>query len=368
VHEEKLPAPTVAALDAALRKALRGTLARNVPAGYTNIALMCAFLLDWAGHRFAEEEWREAGRRLGDAVVDAYHASGAFEEHNSPTYYGVDLYAAALWRAHAPSQHLRTRGAALEADLWRDLARFYHAGLRNLCGPYSRAYGMDMNRYVAGLGTWIAAAVPREHAPAPDLGDAVPHAHDFFGMALAAALGSRPPDDVREDLLRFSGPRSVEQVIRAKPRRVATARLTDDAMWGGEHTSARPIHWQHHPATLHWRTRSGPVGWLRLVSNAPVDAVADEAGLSIVVHTGLAWLREAEVSVWLEIDPWNAETAPAAREWDLDGLKLGVSVQPALRWRTRVEPAGSARVGCLFPAGEAPERVVLDLRIQPPTA
>ncbi len=367
-HEEKLPGELVSDVDAALRKAVEGALARDVAPDYTNIALLCAFLLDWTGERFAEDAWRERGRRLGDAVADAYDAVGAFPEHNSPTYYGVDLYGAALWRERAPSARLRARGAALEEALWRDLARFYHAGLRNLCGPYTRAYGMDMTRYVAGLGTWIAAAVAPENAPTPEPGDAVEHAHDFFAAPLVAALGSRPPDDVRADLTRFGGPHSVEQIIRARPRRVATARLRESAMWGGEDSGGRPIHWQHHPATLHWRSAPLQVGWLRLVCNAPADARADDEGLAITVHTGLDWLRDAEISLWLEIEPLPAGTEPAAPVWNLPGLRLGVSSDPNLAWRMRAEPGAPTRVGTVFAAGAAPERVVLRLRVDPPAA
>ena len=30
------------------------------------------------------------------------------------------------------------------AELWRDIARFYHPAMRNLCGPFDRAYGLDL--------------------------------------------------------------------------------------------------------------------------------------------------------------------------------------------------------------------------------
>lgn len=362
-HEAKLAPDTVAAMEQALGRAAVGTLARGVTAEYTNIALLCAFLLDWSGERLGESEWRRVGAELGDAVADAYERSGAFPEHNSPTYYGIDLYGAALWRARAPSEHLRRRGSALEQALWRDLVRFYHAGLRNLCGPYTRAYGMDMTRYVAGLGCWIAARVPPARAPLPALGDAVAHAHDFFELPLIEIVGSRPPDDVREHLLEFRGARAIEQVICDPPRRVATARLRERAMWGGEHSGGRSIHWQHHPATVHWRTPSGGIGWIRLVTTAPVDAVAGDAGLEIVVHTGLRWLRGAEIPVWLEIDPAPDDLDPESDRWALPGLGLEVSAPPD--WPRRIEPGpgGVARVGCVIPAGAAPERLELRLRI-----
>jgi len=366
-HAERLPAGQVAEIRTALRRAAEGTLARAVSAEYTNIALMCAFLLDWLGECMGEAKWCATGLELGRAVVDGYRETGAFPEHNSPTYYGVDLYGLALWRARAASPQLRSWGQEIEAALWRDLARFYHAGLRNLCGPYTRAYGMDMTRYVGSLGTWIAPWSLPGCAPLPTLGDAVDHAHDFGELLLSARLGSRPPDDVVAVLRTFDRERRVEQVISDGPRRVATAWLAEDVMLGGEHTGARSIHWQHHPATMHWRRGDGGIGWLRIVTPAPVDAVAEPGVLAIEVHSGLRWLREAEIPVWIELFP--APDAPlearTGTRWQLDGLALHWSVDPPRPSRQVTEAGeGPTRVGWVLAPGDAPPRLSLRIAIE----
>jgi hypothetical protein len=352
-REGRLPQATVHQIEGALRIAVVGTLARAVPPDYTNIALMSAFLLDWCGERLGEPGWRRRGEELARAVWSGYREAGAFPEHNSPTYYGIDFYGLALWRERAPSARLREWGAELEEELWRDCASFYHAGLRNLCGPYTRAYGMDMTRYVASVGTWIAAVVPPDAAPLPELGPEVAHAHDLCELVFVGLLGARVPEDARAHLLGFRGARSVEQTISAQPRRVATARLREDAMWGGEQSGGRIIHWQHHPATMHWRRADASVGWLRVSSNAPVDAVAEDEGLSVSVHTGLAWLREAAVSVWLEFGPegW-CEEAEARVDIDLGPASLMAAT------------ARDGRLGWAFPAGDAPARVDFRLRLR----
>jgi hypothetical protein len=365
-YEKKLSADCVRRLEHALRLAVTGTLTRNVSPEYTNVALMSAFLRDFAGERLGEDAWRRSAEELAEAVALGYRRSGAFPEHNSPTYYGTDLYGLALWRARAPSPRLRALGAELEAALWRDLARFYHAGLRNLCGPYTRAYGMDMTRYVAGLGCWIAPLLePGAAPPLPPLGDDVEHAHDFAELVWVSELGTRPPDDVLPHLRAFQGARGVTQQITDSPRRVATARLCERAMWGGEETDRRIIHWQHHPATLHWQRPDGDVGWLKLVTTAPVDASADAHGLEITVHTGLAWLREAQVPVWLELS--HAPEAPLALRdgvvWTLPGLTL------RLRCSLPTAPSSShppqdRRVGFVFEPGQAPQQIHLELEIQ----
>jgi hypothetical protein len=43
-------------------------------------------------------------------------------------------------------------GSDMEAALWSDLASFYNANLRNISGPFDRAYGMDMESYVSVVG------------------------------------------------------------------------------------------------------------------------------------------------------------------------------------------------------------------------
>ena len=82
----------------------------------------------------------------------------------------------------------------LEAALWTDIARWWHAGLGNLCGPYSRAYGMDLGSYVSGLSLALwCAGLP---APMPSLdADVVPHGHDVCVAPMLEHVGVRVPAD-----------------------------------------------------------------------------------------------------------------------------------------------------------------------------
>ncbi len=138
--------------------------ARVVPT-YANIALMKAWLDDWSG--------RPEGAALGRAVESHFFEDGGFLEYNSPTYYGIDLYALALWRG---SPALAAAGANVEAALWRDIADFYHAGLRNVCCPYDRAYGMDMTSYATPLGLWMCPSWEpiKPRSPTHRRGSAIP--------------------------------------------------------------------------------------------------------------------------------------------------------------------------------------------------
>ena len=219
---------------------------------------------------------------MAQAIYDLFKVDNAFEEYNSPTYYGPDLYALALWRSLAPSPLLRRLGAEMESLLWLDLSRYYHPGLRNMCGPYDRSYGMDMTRYAAVLGQWIWLVSGQAQAPFPALDLPFAHTPDWFYAPQIAFLGAVVPEEARARLLTLDGPRKVEQVITRAPRRVATAYLEENFMWGAEHTSLSKIgSAQFHPATLHWRAAPGQIGWMRLVHRDPVDATVQGRILSI---------------------------------------------------------------------------------------
>ncbi|HET9224339.1 MAG TPA: hypothetical protein VFO07_17635, partial [Roseiflexaceae bacterium] len=281
-YESRLPAELVRRIDAALRRAIDGTIERNVPASYSNIALMTAFLLDFGAERFGEPSWAAAAERLAAEILERFRANQTFDEYNSPTYYGVDLYALALWRSYASSALLRESGAEVEAALWRDIAQFYHADMRNVAGPYDRSYGMDMRRYVACLGMWIWLATGYDRAPFPDLDQPLEHSWDFAVAPLFALLGLRMPDDALPHFLGFAGERQIERPIAAEPRRVATAWIGARIMLGAEDSGSRHrVNSQFHPTTIHWLIADDTTGWIRLRHAAPVDARAERGRLSI---------------------------------------------------------------------------------------
>ncbi len=359
----RLPRPLVAQIDVAIRKAVEGALARPLRPGYTNIALMDAQMLAWAGGRLGERAWVEAGEAMGREVYRLFKVHDAFEEYNSPTYYGPDIYALGLWQAYCPSQQLRQMGAEMEALLWRDIARFYHAGLRNVAGPYDRAYGMDMRRYVALLGEWIWLITGREGAPFPDVNPAAygrrrrfAHAGDFCFGPLVAILGPRVPAEVIPHLLAFQGERSVARVVGDSPRRTVTAWLGERVMIGAEHTSLCDIgQSQFHPATIHWQAGGLParqlrVGWIRLLYTGPVDAVAGPHRLEVTGSGPLAFLIEAPCILADLVKP---------EHWRLPWLEVQVRASaPGV-----VEAAGEQVLVRYAPQGEAGQQVRVTLDV-----
>ena len=307
-YEHQLPRSLVDKIDIAIRKAVEGALQRGLKAIYTNIALMNAFMLCFAGSRLNESAWVEAGEAMAKEIHRLFKLHDTFEEYNSPTYYGPDLYALAEWRVYSTSPLLRQLGAEMEALLWMDVARFYHAGLGNLCGPFDRSYGMDMRRYVALLGEWIWLITGRHQAPFPSLDGPFAHSADFCFGPCIAILGALVPGDVQSHLFAFQGERQVERVISDSPHRVATAWLAPDIMIGAEDTTgARQGSPQFHPGTVYWKIGADEVCWIRLGNTGPVDSHASANRLD-VLGTGEFYFQISAPDLdadWIEADHWR---------------------------------------------------------------
>lgn len=350
-YEARLPVELVTRIDAALRLAIAGSIERNVPASYTNIALMTAFLLQFGARRFGEETWMGAAEQLAAEIARRFRANTAFDEYNSPTYYGVDLYALALWRSYASSALLRAAGAEIEAALWRDIAQYYHAAMRNVAGPYDRSYGMDMRRYVAGLGMWIWLLTGYQQAPFPDLDRPLEHGWDFAIAPLLALLGLRMPDDAQPHFWSFAGERLVTRVITAEPRRVATAWLGERVMLGAEDSgSLHRVNDQYHPLTIHWLAPDGSIGWIRLRHAVPVDAQAGVGQLtfSCTEHAG------GDIEFVFQVAAASASQRFQHDSWELAGLTVLVETSAAGPHITRAGELVELRYTALsMPAGAA---------------
>jgi hypothetical protein len=319
-----LPDDLVDALDGAMAQAVRGEPPDRVPASYSNIALLRAFLEVEVGARWSELGWMQRGEELAAAVADRFDRHGVFEEYNSPTYYGLDLFALALWRGMSSSPLLRREGRRLEEALWRDVGRWYHAGLRNLCGPFTRTYGMDMNAYVSLLGLWIWEIVGPEAAPVPPLAPDADHGHDFFLGPLVATLGGAVPADARALFEGAPAPRALRQRIADAPRREATAWLDEHWMAGAEDADLDLSGWDQYVAvTLHWRHPDGSVAWLAVRAPGPSRARADRHGLVVDWSVPERPRTEAPLVVRIGAPGVGPPDFESAR-WRLPGFDLRV--------------------------------------------
>lgn len=324
----ELPVHVDRRLGDAIALAVAGEPDGRVGAWYSNIALMKAWLDVEHGDRVAAEAF--AGE-----IVARFDERGTFDEYNSPTYYGIDLFALALWRSHSSSALLRDAGARIEAALWTDVARWYHAGLGNLCGPYSRAYGMDLAEYAGLLGLWVWDAAGREAAPFPDLGAPFGHSHDVSFGACVALLGAAIPPAARAALTDFPGEHTVAQEVFAGAE--ATGWLADRVMIGAARGIDVPARGQYHPATLHWAG-----GWLRLRHPAALDALASPGRLQATARQPGPATVVARTDGPAQVD---------GRRWALPGLTVDVATdgepwvaEPPAGGVVKLRSAGATRI------------------------
>lgn len=364
--ESRLPARLAERIEHALRLASEGSLGRAVEPHYTNIALMGAYLLDGAGRRLGMPALRQAGEDLALRVHSLWAETSAFCEFNSPTYYGVDLFALALWRRSAPSAALRRLGGVMEEALWREIAERYHPALRNLAGPYDRTYGMDIQRYTALTGLWIRLATGAGTSPLP-AGDpaesahshshahshAHSHSHDWCFAPCFALLDPQPPADTVARLTAFSGPRHVITLVSRSPRRVATTwlgeRHTIGAMDSG--TTMKDAGDMCCPVAVHWLARGGEhdVNWLRAAPSTAVDGVVDEDGTLLLTHHRTA--ESAPLCFEVQAPPVAAAEV-AANRWRLPGMSVRIRSDEAVNVRT--ERSGDLLRIAYAPKGSGP--------------
>jgi len=259
-----LPVALVARLEASFRLACDGEAAEGrLTATYANPALMASWLDAWFGRRVGDDALVARGESFARAVVAAHDESGAFEEFNSPTYYGVDLYALRLWIMFAPTEYFAEHGRRLETAVWRHVAAGYHAELRNYCGPYTRSYHPDATQSVTLFALWQWALFGRAHAPLPSLDDdVIDHCHDLTAGPVFARLAAPPGDVDLAPFTRFTGERDFAQHL--PNGRVVTGGVRAEFILGAEASDNDWGGWaQFMPVTVHWREPTGAgVLWL----------------------------------------------------------------------------------------------------------
>jgi len=290
---------------------------KRLKPSYSNIALMHAFVALNTGQLSGRKDLVSLGEYYTREVRAEYLRTHSFSEFNSPTYYGVDLFALGLWRSLGPDEAMRRAGAEIEDGLWNDIADFYHAGLRNLCGPFDRTYGMDMTHYLSLTGLLLRLELGPELAPLPPLSEHMAHGNDLSAGFLYPQVPSLIGEDARCLFRASVGPRLVSRSLSEGRR--AQAWLGDQVMMGAEGgghlKDVTGPSSQYRPATIHWRLPNGQIGWLAITKAERVDASLKAGELFVRVRQGAVLTLHA---------PGTDLAQLSANQWILPGLKLRV--------------------------------------------
>ena len=316
---EKLPAGMDKRLIESIDYAIAGEMHEGrLKPSYTNIALMYGYLWNFAAEKGDKPEWKTQAAAWQEEVFRLYKEHDAFNEYNSPTYCGTDLFGLALWRVYGSTPRTRSMGSEMEEGLWRASGDFYNANLRNLAGPYDRSYGMDMQSYVSIMGLWMRMVVGADKAPLVALDKPpVDHVADLWFIPEMVILDAKIPADVLKRIHGFTGEREVRRPIEGK--RVATAWIGKTLIYGGEitgHTRGVDIASQFHPVTAQWQATKDKIGWLKITSCPFIDADATKKGIAITTEPGEVGFRIAA--------PGVKATDAVSGKWNLAGLTVKI--------------------------------------------
>ncbi len=268
-YKDVLPDDLLDNIEHGLVHAAMGAMKRDVTPQYTNISVMSAFLMNYVGTAFDIPALRTAGLKKAQDIHALFRRYNTFSEFNSPTYDGVSLVGLALWRELSQGE-MKSMGIKLEQSLWKEIAAHYNPVLKNISGPYFRAYGMDMKKYVSIAGLWIAIALDDEElAPMPK-GKGAKY-FEVSNIAPIYHLGLSIPENALKGLKSLTKSRFLDQripnnIFKGDSIKQASFQINQNWMMGGLWGNRRS--WsQIYAGTIHWMGKEGETEWLLVPGN-----------------------------------------------------------------------------------------------------
>lgn len=295
---------------------------------------MRAFVSGWTGRRLNDSNMTTSGENYAQQVIDLFDRANTLSEFNSGTYTGVSLFAMTLWAKYLPEDSvMKQKGASMIQYTWEAVSNLWHPQLLNVAGPWDRAYGFDMTKYLSLLALHIWSAIGKNKSSIIDRPYIMSHNADFAYGPLFAILSefhnSLIPDDVKDALKRFKGEHTFSSSTYSPPYdlypRNITAWLANNISIGAETFNENVIggpaknQRTFNPAVMQWNTGDG-IGWLTLYATEKhVIAEASPGSLNLTYPEG----NHTSIFTFL-ISPFAAKKTISRLE-DIQGLNLTVS-------------------------------------------
>lgn len=310
----------------------------NLYPSYSNPSLMRAVASGWTGRKLNESNMTAAGELYANEILDLFNLNNTLSEFNSPTYLGVSLYALTLWAKYMPGDSVMGQnGKRMIQQIWQTAGSMYNAKMKNLAPPWDRAYGYDMNQYLAIFSLYIWSLVGKDAAPISTRPWAMTHADDFEYAPLIAILApfhnSLVPHEALVQLLRFPGEHTVTTAAYSPPvdhfPRTITSWLSEKLSIGAETFSETVVGGprvdssQWNPAAIQWLRCDGSVGYLTLYqTHAALNAAVGPNALNLSYPDGNA---TSAFSFLVKPNPLNGGKRDITSASDIEGLKMEVS-------------------------------------------
>lgn len=347
--EDRLSSRLVKRIDDSAKIVLEGAVTRSrtdfSPLN-TNIQCMHVFIIDYFGHRFAQERYCRYALSYAQSMLRTYQEYHAAAEFNSPTYCGVDLATLGFWRRYGSCGELRTIGTVLEEGIWRDMMDFFNPAMMNFCGPYTRAYELEMGLHTHFHALFFLSlgekAFPQH-----------PYTNESDSNPLLVLGDVRMPEDLKKAVLASRKDAFVRRQFRELSERgdpdhnnalcTATAWISPDLMIGALAGSENPSY-QLHPLVAFWRHNSG-LGTMKLLRKLPngrmihmhtvlFDGRAERNRAVMDVHVDV----NRDVIVFFEIECDGIETAQILpNKWELPGLRVLLDAQTPVPYVEKVD-------------------------------
>lgn len=253
----------------------------NLYPSYSNPSLMRAIATGWTGRQWNDTNMTTAGETYANEILDLFNISNTLSEFNSPTYAGVSIYALTMWAKYMPQDSVMGQnGARMIKQIWDYTAELYNPVLNNVAGPWDRAYGYDMNKYVGILSIYLWSLLGKDQAFRNINVWSLAHADDFEYAPLIAILApfhdSLVPQSTISKLVSAEEhtfttsayspphdlvPRNISTWVSPNLTIGAEAYLED--VVGGPRED--PSQWN--PAVIQWGRHDGSVGFFTLHPN-----------------------------------------------------------------------------------------------------
>ncbi|KAI0018936.1 hypothetical protein F4780DRAFT_477393 [Xylariomycetidae sp. FL0641] len=264
----------------------------NLYPSYSNPSIMRALVSGWTGRRINDQNMTQAGEKYAQEIADLFNNFDTLSEFNSGTYTGVSLFGLVLWCKYLPGDSIMAQqGPKMLQDTWSAVGQLWHPGMKNMAGPWDRAYGYDMNRYLSIMSIWFWTLIGKDKSGLISKPQVMSHSADYPWGVLIASLAdyhaSLLPEGIHANLSSFSG----EHVFEAQayyppydktPRNITTwlsenltigAESYEETNVGGPSESQTSFN----PAVIQWTT-GDEVAFISLYPTEPALQVDVSAG------------------------------------------------------------------------------------------
>lgn len=150
-HRARLPEDVRELVDTAIRHAARSIQRRNVGPGYTNIAIMGAYVTLLTAELYGLEDLHQYALARWRRFYEYTMEHGAFSEYNSPTYTVVALEQLGYLRRHVTDPEAQRLTREIHRLAWEEIAHHFHPPSRQWAGPHSRCYRTLLGNGVLAL-------------------------------------------------------------------------------------------------------------------------------------------------------------------------------------------------------------------------